>query len=261
MIAGVLGAAGRKPVHNRAGSNMTWGVATALLEQRGSEGLFEVDEAWLPRVAADLGPKLIVLGNLFRDQLDRYGELERLADDWAEVVAAHAGGTEFVLNADDPLVADLGRDRELRRRDGVTFFGIEDPSPGAARAPARPRRQALPPLWRAVRVRARLRRTPRPLHVPELRRRPPGARRRGDADRARRDLRLARRGPHPAGRARASPSPSPASTTSTTRSARSPRRCGSASISSGSARASRRCGPSSGASRRSKSARPRSRSC
>ena len=111
MIAAVMRANGREPVHNRAGSNMTWGVATALLEQRGDEGLFEVDEAWLPRVAADLAPRLIVLGNLFRDQLDRYGELEHLADEWAEVVASRAGATGFALCADDPLVADLGRDR------------------------------------------------------------------------------------------------------------------------------------------------------
>ncbi|HKQ17189.1 MAG TPA: MurT ligase domain-containing protein, partial [Solirubrobacterales bacterium] len=94
----------------------------------GSEGLFEVDEAWLPRVAEELDPRLIVLGNLFRDQLDRYGELERLADEWATVVAGREGRTGLVLNADDPLIADLGRDRELRRRDGVTFFGIEDPA-------------------------------------------------------------------------------------------------------------------------------------
>ena len=88
MIAAVLAADGRHPVHNRAGSNMTWGVATALLEQRGHEGLFEVDEAWLPRVAEQLDPSLIVLGNLFRDQLDRYGEMEALADEWAKTVAA-----------------------------------------------------------------------------------------------------------------------------------------------------------------------------
>src|SRR5690606_15709990 len=50
MLATILAGAGRHPVHNRAGSNMTWGVATALVEQRGSEGLFEVDEAWLPEV-------------------------------------------------------------------------------------------------------------------------------------------------------------------------------------------------------------------
>jgi UDP-N-acetylmuramyl tripeptide synthase len=137
MIAAEMGAVGRRPVHNRAGSNMTWGVATALLSQSADEGLFEVDEAWLPRVAADLDPRLIVLGNLFRDQLDRYGELERLADDWAELVAARAGSTEFVICADDPLVADLGRDAELARRPGVTYFGIDDPG------------QALPQLQHA----------------------------------------------------------------------------------------------------------------
>jgi lipid II isoglutaminyl synthase (glutamine-hydrolysing) len=137
MISAALAAVGRAPVHNRAGSNMTWGVATALLEQRGEEGLFEVDEAWLPRVAEALDPRLIVLGNLFRDQLDRYGELERLADDWAELVAARAGRTRFVLNADDPLVADLGRDADERPYPGVTYFGVEDPA------------QALPELQHA----------------------------------------------------------------------------------------------------------------
>ena len=137
MIAGILRAAGRTPVHNRAGSNMHWGVATALLEQSGDEGLFELDEAWLPRVAPHLRPRLLVLGNLFRDQLDRYGELERLADEWVELVASLEGSCEFALNADDPLIADLGRDRDLRRRPGVTYFGIEDTS------------QALPELQHA----------------------------------------------------------------------------------------------------------------
>jgi lipid II isoglutaminyl synthase (glutamine-hydrolysing) len=137
MIAAILEAAARTPVHNRAGSNMHWGVATALLEQSGDEGLFELDEAWLPRVAPRLRPRLLVLANLFRDQLDRYGELERLADEWAELVESLVGGCEFALNADDPLIADLGRDRELRRRPGVIYFGIEDTS------------QALPELQHA----------------------------------------------------------------------------------------------------------------
>jgi lipid II isoglutaminyl synthase (glutamine-hydrolysing) len=137
MLAAALRAAGRTPVHNRAGSNMTWGVATALLDQSGDEGLFEVDEAWLPRISAELEPRLIVLGNLFRDQLDRYGELEHLADEWGELVAARAGRSGFVLNADDPLVADLGRDGSAERRPGVTYFGIEDTT------------QALPELQHA----------------------------------------------------------------------------------------------------------------
>ncbi len=137
MIAALLEADGRRPVHNRAGSNMTWGVATALLEQRGREGLFEVDEAWLPRVAAQLDPATIVLGNLFRDQLDRYGEMEALADEWARTVAAQVGRSAFVLNADDPLIADLGRDADARARESVVYFGIEDAS------------QALPELQHA----------------------------------------------------------------------------------------------------------------
>ncbi len=137
MLAALLAAEGRAPVHNRAGSNMTWGIATALLEQDGREGLFEVDEAWLPQVADELDPSTIVLGNLFRDQLDRYGETEALADRWAETVAARAGRTRFALNADDPLVADLGRDDAGERREGVLYFGIDD------------ERQALPELQHA----------------------------------------------------------------------------------------------------------------
>jgi lipid II isoglutaminyl synthase (glutamine-hydrolysing) len=126
MIAAALEADGRPLVHNRAGSNMAWGVATALLDARrgrGQLGLFEVDEAWLGEVARAAEPKLYLLANLFRDQLDRYGELELLADRWAEIVAAHDERAGFVLNADDPLVADLGRGR----RD-VVYFGLEDDS-------------------------------------------------------------------------------------------------------------------------------------
>jgi lipid II isoglutaminyl synthase (glutamine-hydrolysing) len=132
MIAAALERAGRPVVHNRAGSNMAWGVATALLDagrERGQLGLFEVDEAWLPAVARDVNPRLLLLSNLFRDQLDRYGELELLADRWAELVGeldtqeGTGGRARFVLNADDPLVADLGRERS-----GVTYFGVEDDS-------------------------------------------------------------------------------------------------------------------------------------
>jgi lipid II isoglutaminyl synthase (glutamine-hydrolysing) len=137
MIAAALEADGRRLVHNRAGSNMTWGVATALLEQRGEEGLFEVDEAWLPKVAAQLEPSLIVLGNLFRDQLDRYGEMEALATEWGKTIASRTGRSRFVLNADDPAIADLGRDENDDAREGVVYFGIEDVS------------QALPELQHA----------------------------------------------------------------------------------------------------------------
>jgi UDP-N-acetylmuramyl tripeptide synthase len=126
MLGGILELAGERVVRNRAGSNMHWGVATALLDAGDATnelGLFEVDEAWLPAVADELDPRALVLCNLFRDQLDRYGELELIADRWAELTAKRDGHSQFVLNADDPLVADLGRERA-----GVTYFGVEDDS-------------------------------------------------------------------------------------------------------------------------------------
>jgi UDP-N-acetylmuramyl tripeptide synthase len=126
MIAAVAERAGERVVHNRAGSNMHWGVATALLDAGavpGEIGLFEVDEAWLAPVARSLDARLFLLSNLFRDQLDRYGELDIVADRWAELVAEREGRSRFVLNADDPLVADLGRERA-----GVRYFGVEDDS-------------------------------------------------------------------------------------------------------------------------------------
>jgi UDP-N-acetylmuramyl tripeptide synthase len=126
MLAAILGEAHVPLVHNRAGSNMHWGVATALLDagkSRDELGLFEVDEAWLPAVADSVQPRLVLLSNLFRDQLDRYGELELLAERWAQTVAKHAEHTRFALNADDPLVADLGRPIE-----NDVYFGVEDDS-------------------------------------------------------------------------------------------------------------------------------------
>ena len=126
MLASVFERAGIGLVHNRTGSNMNGGVATAMLDARpgGDElGLFEVDEAWLPTVARDLRPHTFLLSNLFRDQLDRYGELAVLAERWSEMVAAHPEGTRLVLNADDPLVADLGRGHPR-----VVYFGVADDS-------------------------------------------------------------------------------------------------------------------------------------
>ena len=94
MVAAILERRGTRLVHNRAGANMAGGIASTLLEAArgggidGELGLFEVDEMWLPQLAGELSPRAVLLGNLFRDQLDRYGELETIAERWAEVVAA-----------------------------------------------------------------------------------------------------------------------------------------------------------------------------
>ncbi len=130
MTASVLERSGTTLVHNRAGANMAGGVASALLRAAranggiaGRLGLFELDEFWLDRVAPELAPRVLLLGNLFRDQLDRYGELDAIADKWAHVVRELDQRSSLALNADDPLVADLGRERTA-----VSYFGVEDPA-------------------------------------------------------------------------------------------------------------------------------------
>jgi lipid II isoglutaminyl synthase (glutamine-hydrolysing) len=134
MAASILQRAGIGLVHNRAGANMAGGVASTLAAAArprgaiaGELGLFEVDEFWLDRVGPQLRPRVVLLGNLFRDQLDRYGELDTIADRWATMVAALPSTAQLALNADDPLIADLGRERA-----GVTYFGIEDRSVASA---------------------------------------------------------------------------------------------------------------------------------
>jgi lipid II isoglutaminyl synthase (glutamine-hydrolysing) len=140
MAASIFAREGIGVVHNRAGANMAGGIASTLLAAAsgrdsiaGEMGLFEVDELWLNRVAAALRPRAVLLGNLFRDQLDRYGEMETIVDRWAETVREESGrDARLVLNADDPTVADLGRGRE-----GVVYFGVEDDSlalPGMSHA-------------------------------------------------------------------------------------------------------------------------------
>jgi len=107
---------------NRAGANLLSGIASALLSADGAElGLFEVDEAALPEAIDRTLPRAVSLANLFRDQLDRYGELEVVAERWRAAVRTLPESTTLVVNADDPVVADLavGRERVLR-------FGLDD---------------------------------------------------------------------------------------------------------------------------------------
>jgi UDP-N-acetylmuramyl tripeptide synthase len=109
--------------HNRSGANLVSGVASALLTARDAElGLFEVDEAALPEVARRLRPRAVCLGNLFRDQLDRYGELELLAQRWREAVSELPEGAALVVNGDDPQVGDLASGRPR-----AVIFGLDDP--------------------------------------------------------------------------------------------------------------------------------------
>jgi UDP-N-acetylmuramyl tripeptide synthase len=121
MAARILGGNFRL-AHNRSGANLVSGVASALLAARDAElGLFEVDEAALPEVARRLRPRAVCLGNLFRDQLDRYGELELLAQRWRVAVSELPEEAALVVNGDDPQVGDLAAGRP-----GAVVFGVDD---------------------------------------------------------------------------------------------------------------------------------------
>jgi len=121
MVAEILRPRARV-AHNAAGANLVSGVASALLASRGAElGLFEVDEAALPEVGQRVRPRAIALGNLFRDQLDRYGELELIAERWRAALVSLPDAL-LVVNADDPLLGELARGRER-----LLTFGLDDP--------------------------------------------------------------------------------------------------------------------------------------
>src|SRR5581483_4011363 len=136
LVRSILRAAGYLPVANRAGSNMMRGVAAALVEAAGPSGrlrraakrigIFEIDEATLPYAADAVRPRAIAFTNLFRDQLDRYGEVEHVAGIWHRLVERLPAGTTLVLNADDPSVASLARGHDLP----VVFYGLSEASQG-----------------------------------------------------------------------------------------------------------------------------------
>jgi len=133
MLSDIVRATGWAPIHNRSGSNLERGIAGALLadgnwraESSGDIGMFEVDEASLPRVLGRIAPRVVLVTNLFRDQLDRYFEIDQLAHRIGDAIATLDPRATVVLNADDPIVAMLGE----RHRGPVLYFGVDDPTVG-----------------------------------------------------------------------------------------------------------------------------------
>lgn len=136
MLASICREAALEPVHNAAGANLTYGIATALMAayntKPGSDsepriGIFEVDEATVRNVSAQLAPRVFSVGNLFRDQLDRFGEVDQTARLIQEGIEPLAPDATLVLNADDPRVAALGRDSARP----VLYFGLGEDVPSA----------------------------------------------------------------------------------------------------------------------------------
>ncbi|MEX0683719.1 MAG: MurT ligase domain-containing protein [Dehalococcoidia bacterium] len=132
LTRNIASAAGLRPVANSEGSNMMRGVAAALAAasrwdgrmraRKKRLGVFEVDEATMPLIARAVEPRAVLFTNLFRDQLDRYGEVETVAALWRKAVRSFPPGVALVINVDDPAVASL-----TDVATGPVFlYGVED---------------------------------------------------------------------------------------------------------------------------------------
>jgi len=132
MLSAIMHRAGLTPVHNRTGSNLMYGIAAALAHHASPVGrlnarsaIFEVDEATTVRATREIQPHLVLVTNFFRDQLDRFGELDRTVALVKQSLACEPRWV--VLNCDDPLVVRLA---EGISADRLLFYGLEDESCG-----------------------------------------------------------------------------------------------------------------------------------
>jgi UDP-N-acetylmuramyl tripeptide synthase len=138
LISWLLEGAGNRIVTNRAGANLIFGATAAALDSAGADGrlkadwgVFEIDEASLMFAVDEIEPKVAIVLNLFRDQLDRYGELESIAKKIEAALALMPEGGRALLNADDPRVAEIG----LNLPKPPVWFGLDDTSVAARELP------------------------------------------------------------------------------------------------------------------------------
>ena len=129
LISWLLEGAGHRVVSNRSGANLIFGVTAATLESANASGrlsadwgVFEIDEASLPKAIDEIQPEAALVLNLFRDQLDRYGELESIAKKIEAALAKLPAGSTAILNADDPRVAEIGSNLSHP----PLWFGLDD---------------------------------------------------------------------------------------------------------------------------------------
>lgn len=138
MIADIIEASGLKVIHNRSGSNLARGVAATFVQQSSLTGepdgqiaVIESDEAALPEILRLVQPRLLVLNNLFRDQLDRYGELDTVGQKWKAAFAKLPPTTRLIVDVDDPTLANITGDLAAPR----TTFGLTAPEHKLAALP------------------------------------------------------------------------------------------------------------------------------
>jgi UDP-N-acetylmuramyl tripeptide synthase len=130
FIADILSDSGLRVWRNREGSNLTRGIAASLIIRAEPNGhlrragqaisILEVDEAALPQLVPMIPPRVVVFTNLFRDQLDRYGEVDAITARWQKAIAQMPEDAILVLNADDPAIAQLGDNFKGR----ILYYGV-----------------------------------------------------------------------------------------------------------------------------------------
>jgi len=122
MIKNILESQGETVAHNDSGANLLNGIVSTLLIHRTADwGIFEVDENALPIILSYIRPKIVVLLNLFRDQLDRYGEIDTIANSWLRALRVLKQPSGVIINADDPQLAYIG----MKLGTNVSYFGIQ----------------------------------------------------------------------------------------------------------------------------------------
>lgn len=131
LIETILEKNGERVFQNTAGANLLNGIASSLLLHSSILGvvnydfaIFEIDENTLPLILKEISnPDFVIILNLFRDQLDRYGEVNAIAKKWSDALRKLNKKTTVILNADDPQVASL---RLHPKGVNVKFFGLND---------------------------------------------------------------------------------------------------------------------------------------
>ncbi len=130
LLRTILENQGWKVSHNRTGANLINGLITALLEDTNMAGelvtdfaILEVDENIIPLLLKECKPKIIIGLNIFRDQLDRYGEVDSISLAWQKAISSLPHETIIILNADDPTLSYLGQ--QLLQQ--TFYFGLSEP--------------------------------------------------------------------------------------------------------------------------------------
>ncbi|WP_322742242.1 Mur ligase family protein [Gloeocapsopsis crepidinum] len=130
LLRTMLERQGKRIAHNATGANLENGLMTTLLANTDLVGkldvdyaILEVDENVVPKVVAAIEPRIILCLNLFRDQLDRYGEVDSISQRWGKAIATLPPDTVVIPNADDPTLSYMGQ--QLPQK--VLFFGLNEP--------------------------------------------------------------------------------------------------------------------------------------